>query len=59
MKYHYDFLEDEGEDVKRQAGYEDDDQPEREAGSSARVEAHDSRSGSSGSWQDAADEARP
>jgi kexin len=63
LKYHDDFLEDEGEDgggnVKRQAGYEDDDQPEREAGSSARVEAHDSHSGSSGSWQDAADDARP
>jgi kexin len=68
LRYHDDFLEDEGEDgrgdVKGQAGYDvvDDDQPEREAGSgsgpSGTREAHGSRSGSSGSWQDAADEAR-
>jgi len=63
LKYHDDFLEDEGDDGraegKRQTEYQDDDQPEREAsGSTPRAEAHGSRSGSSGSWQDAADEAR-
>jgi kexin len=63
LRYHDDFLEDEGDDgrgdVKGQARYdvEDDDQPERESGPSGAREAHGSRSGSSGSWQDAADEA--
>jgi kexin len=69
LRYHDDFLEDDGEerrsaDVRGQDGYgeddDDDDQPERQEGepSSARLDAHDSRSGSSGSWQDAGDEAR-
>ena len=66
LKYHDDFLEDDGEERRsptiRQGGYEDDDQPEREGGaggsSTTRLEAHGSRSGSSGSWQDAADEVR-
>jgi kexin len=63
LKYHDDFLEDEGDErrspVPRQGGFEDDDQPERQGGeSSTRLEARGSRSGSSGSWQDAADEVR-
>lgn len=68
LRYHDDFLEDEGEerrskDERGQGGYEvDDDLPAREEGgastSAGRGGAHESRSGSSGSWQDATEDAR-
>jgi kexin len=60
LRYHDDFLEDEGNRDEHDEG--DDDQPAREtvgaSTSAGRVETHESRSGSSGSWQDAAEEAR-
>jgi kexin len=54
LRYHDDFLDDEGDE--RRSREEEDDQPERQV---ERSEAIGSGSGSSGSWQDAADEVRP
>jgi kexin len=77
LRYHDDFLEDDGEgegnDTRRSSRDnrapvydvdDDDDQPEREAlgtggsGSGSGQQQIGSNSGSSGSWQDAAEDAR-